>query len=39
MTTELIKALLCIFSVCVSADDCHNCVLRDFCGKMPSDWC
>lgn len=38
MTLEVIKALLIIARVCASAVSCKQCPLKEFCGKMPSEW-
>jgi hypothetical protein len=39
MPSELVKALLQLLATCLNAEDCGKCVLRDFCGKLPTDWC
>ena len=38
MSQELVKALLLIARVCFAATGCDNCVLKEFCGKIPSEW-
>lgn len=38
MSLELVKALLIIARVCASAVSCDECVLKEFCGKIPSEW-
>jgi endonuclease III len=38
MTVELVKALLLIAKVCMSSPNCEQCKIKDFCGKMPSQW-
>lgn len=38
MSVELVKALLMIIKVCSSATSCDDCVLKEFCGKIPSEW-
>lgn len=38
MSIELVKALLMIARVCAAAIDCDRCPLKEFCGKMPSEW-
>ena len=36
ITVELAKALVLIAKVCMSSPNCDDCVLKEFCGKMPS---
>lgn len=36
MSIELVKALLLIARVCAGSFGCENCVLKEFCGKIPS---
>lgn len=38
MTVELVKALLLLAKVCASATSCNDCTLKEFCGKLPSEW-
>lgn len=38
MSIELVKALLIIAKVCASATNCKTCTLKEFCGKIPSEW-
>lgn len=38
MTIELVKALLLLAKVCAGAPGCENCALKEFCGKIPSEW-
>lgn len=38
MTVELVKALLLLAKVCASAMSCDDCALKEFCGKLPSEW-
>ena len=38
MSIELVKALLIIARVCFASTDCENCALKEFCGKIPSEW-
>lgn len=38
MTIELIKALLLIAKVCAASISCEKCTLKEFCGKIPSEW-
>lgn len=38
MSLDLVKALLTILRVCANAVDCERCSLKEFCGKMPSEW-
>ena len=38
MSIELVKALLMIVKVCMSTSDCKKCALKEFCGKVPSNW-
>ena len=38
MSLELVKALLIIVKICVANDDCRKCALKEFCGKLPSEW-
>ena len=39
MSTELCKALLLLLASCIQNEDCNKCVLREFCGKAPTEWC
>lgn len=39
MSADLVKALMQILALCISTEDCKSCALREFCGKVPSDWC
>lgn len=32
---ELVKALLVLAKQCASCDNCAECPLRQFCGKLP----
>ena len=38
MSIELVKALLLLAKVCASSTGCDTCPMKDFCGKMPSEW-
>jgi len=38
MSLELVKALLMIARVCTSTLSCDQCLLKEFCGKIPSEW-
>ena len=38
MSLELVKALLMLARVCASALSCDECPLKEFCGKIPSEW-
>ena len=38
MSIELVKALLIIARVCAANQNCGKCVLKEFCGKLPSEW-
>lgn len=38
MSIELVESLLLIAKFCVSQDNCKECPLRQFCGKIPSEW-
>ena len=38
MTIELIKALLIIARFCIENSNCRTCALKEFCGKLPSEW-
>ena len=38
MTLEVTKALLLLAKICVSACGCECCPLKEFCGKIPSEW-
>lgn len=38
MTIELVKALLIIAKVCAGSLGCDKCPLKEFCGKLPSEW-
>lgn len=38
MSIELVKALLMIAKVCANATSCQKCALKEFCGKIPSEW-
>ena len=38
MSIELVKALILIVKYCADQSSCNTCVLRDFCGKIPSEW-
>ena len=38
MSLELVKALLIIARACVANTSCDQCVLKEFCGKIPSEW-
>ena len=38
MSPELVKALMAILKVCIDTNDCRECLLKDFCKKMPSEW-
>lgn len=35
---ELVKALLILAKYCVSCDNCADCQLREFCGKLPIEY-
>ena len=39
LSADLVKALMQILTLCISTEDCKTCALREFCGKVPSDWC
>ena len=34
----IVKALLIIVKYCASCDNCSECPIHDFCGKMPLEW-
>jgi hypothetical protein len=38
MSKELVNALLTLLKHCIAHEDCHTCVLRDYCGKQPDSW-
>ena len=38
MPIELVEALILIAKFCVSYENCAICPLKNFCGKMPSEW-
>lgn len=38
MALELVKALLTIVKVCIDNSDCNDCLIKEFCGKIPSEW-
>lgn len=38
MSIELVEALLLIAKFCVTHEDCATCPMKQFCGKMPSEW-
>lgn len=38
MSIELVKALLLISKICIDTCDCRECVLKEFCHKIPSEW-
>ena len=38
MPIELVGALILIAKFCVSYENCATCPLKNFCGKMPSEW-
>lgn len=38
MSLELVKALLLLVKVCANSIDCKECPIKEFCGKLPSDW-
>ena len=38
MSLELVKALLLIAKICANSISCDKCVMKEFCGKIPSDW-
>ena len=38
MTLELVKALLVLARACMAQVSCDNCPLKEFCGKLPSEW-
>lgn len=38
MEVNLAKALILIARYCAEQSGCNTCALRDFCGKIPSDW-
>ena len=38
MPIELVEALILIAKFCVSYENCAICSLKNFCGKMPSEW-
>lgn len=38
MSVELVKALLTIVKFCVNNDNCKTCALKEFCGKIPTEW-
>lgn len=35
---ELVKALLILAKYCASCDDCANCQISNFCGKLPLEY-
>lgn len=38
MAIELVKALLTIVKHCFNSENCAECEMREFCGKIPSEW-
>ena len=38
MDIELDKALLLLVKYCAGHDDCSNCELRTYCGKIFFEW-
>ena len=38
MTLDVLKALAIILEFCLEQDSCKDCLMRDFCGKMPCEW-
>ena len=38
MPIELVEALILIAKFCVSYKNCAICSVKNFCGKMPSEW-
>ena len=38
MNSALARALLALAKYCASCDDCSQCAIREFCGKIPLEW-
>lgn len=38
MSLELVKALLALAKTCAAALSCDKCPLKEFCGKVPTEW-
>ena len=38
VSVEIVQALLLILKLCLSIQDCTKCKLKDFCGKLPTEW-
>lgn len=38
MDKELLNAVLVILRYCLAQKNCRTCLLRDICGKLPSEW-
>ena len=38
MSLEIVKALLLLAKVCANSTNCDSCQLKEFCGKIPSEW-
>ena len=38
MDLVLFRALLALAKYCCACDDCAQCEIREFCGKIPFEW-
>lgn len=38
MPIELVEALLRLSKFCINCGNCQECILKQFCGKLPSEW-
>jgi hypothetical protein len=38
MSTELLQAVLTLYTFCLNCDNCKTCPLRNICGKQPAEW-